>query len=39
MDENGRIVTEGEQILIGGNDRYTPMCYQCYMEKRRKQEQ
>ena len=39
MDENGRIVTEGEQILIGGNDRYTPMCYQCYMEKRRKEEQ
>jgi thymidine kinase len=39
MDENGRIVTEGEQILIGGNDRYTPMCYQCYMEKRRDQEQ
>ena len=38
MDENGRIVTEGEQILIGGNDRYTPMCYQCYMEKRREQE-
>ena len=38
MDENGRIVTEGEQILIGGNDRYTSMCYQCYMEKRREQE-
>ncbi|MBE5967077.1 MAG: thymidine kinase [Lachnospiraceae bacterium] len=39
MDENGRIVTEGEQILIGGNDKYTSMCYQCYMEKRREQEQ
>ena len=38
MDENGRIVTEGEQILIGGNDRYTSMCYQCFMEKRREQE-
>lgn len=32
MDENGRIVTEGEQILIGGNDKYTSMCYQCYIQ-------
>lgn len=32
MDESGRIITEGEQILIGGNDTYTPMCYQCFIE-------
>lgn len=32
MDKNGRIITEGEQILIGGNDTYTPMCYQCYIQ-------
>lgn len=32
MDSKGRIITEGEQILIGGNDTYTPMCYQCYIE-------
>lgn len=38
IGENGKIVTEGEQILIGGNDKYTAMCYQCYMEKRREQE-
>lgn len=30
--EDGRIITQGEQILIGGNDTYTPMCYQCYIE-------
>jgi thymidine kinase len=36
LDENGRIITEGEQILIGGNDRYTAMCYQCYIEKQKK---
>ncbi|NLK28289.1 MAG: thymidine kinase [Clostridiales bacterium] len=38
MDGRGRIVTQGEQILIGGNEQYTAMCYQCYMEKRREQE-
>ncbi len=32
MDSKGMIITEGEQILIGGNDTYTPMCYQCYIE-------
>lgn len=37
IDENGRIITEGEQILIGGNDRYTAMCYQCYIEKQKEQ--
>jgi thymidine kinase len=33
LDESGKIITEGEQILIGGNDRYTAMCYQCYIKK------
>lgn len=32
LDENGRVITEGEQILIGGNDKYTAMCYQCYIQ-------
>ncbi len=36
LDEHGRIITEGEQILIGGNDRYTAMCYQCFIEKQKK---
>ncbi|NLL72489.1 MAG: thymidine kinase [Clostridiales bacterium] len=30
--EDGRIITHGEQILIGGNDTYTAMCHQCYIE-------
>ena len=30
FDENGRIVYEGQQVLIGGNDRYEGMCYNCY---------
>lgn len=37
LDENGRIVTEGEQILIGGNDKYTAMCYQCYIQGQKEQ--
>lgn len=32
MDEHGNIITEGEQILIAGNECYTAMCYQCYIE-------
>lgn len=35
LDENGRIITEGAQILIGGNERYTAMCYQCYIENQK----
>ncbi len=30
FDENGEIITEGDQVLIGGNDRYEGMCYRCY---------
>ena len=32
IDENGRVVTEGGQILIGGNDRYVAMCHKCWKE-------
>lgn len=32
LGEDGKIITEGEQILLGGNDTYTAMCYQCYIE-------
>jgi thymidine kinase len=37
LDAEGRIITEGEQILIGGNDKYTAMCYQCYIQTIKKQ--
>jgi thymidine kinase len=37
LDCNGKIITEGEQILIGGNDRYTSMCYQCFIQKQKEQ--
>lgn len=27
---NGALITEGEQIEIGGNDKYKPLCRKCY---------
>ncbi len=32
FDDNGEIIVEGDQICIGGNDRYEGMCYKCYRE-------
>ena len=32
LDEYGKIVTEGDQVLLGGNDCYIAMCYKCWME-------
>ena len=34
IDGNGRIVTEGSQILIGGNDSYVAMCRKCWLKRR-----
>lgn len=31
IDGEGYIVTEGAQLLLGGNDRYTAMCHKCWM--------
>ena len=33
IDGNGRIVTEGSQVLIGGNDSYMAMCRKCWLER------
>ena len=30
IDERGSIVTEGSQVLLGGNDRYIAMCHKCW---------
>lgn len=30
FDDDGQIVTDGEQVVLGGNDRYEGMCYKCY---------
>ncbi|MDO5292158.1 MAG: thymidine kinase [bacterium] len=37
VDENGNLITEGNQIEIGGNDRYIAMCHKCYKEKKKEQ--
>ena len=33
VDDNGKILKDGEQVLIGGDDKYTPMCRKCFKEK------
>lgn len=33
IDEFGNLITSGEQIQIGGNEMYKPMCRKCYFEK------
>ena len=30
IDEQGHIVTEGSQVMLGGNDSYIAMCHRCY---------
>lgn len=37
MDDNGKIVTSGDQICIGGNDRYIAMCHKCWKKTISKQ--
>jgi len=38
LDENGKIVTEGSQVLIGGNDKYVAMCRKCWLQKIKEQQ-
>ena len=33
IDEKGRIITEGSQVMLGGNDSYVAMCHKCWKEK------
>ena len=37
LDEAGRVVTEGAQVLLGGNDRYVAMCHRCWKKRIREQ--
>ena len=39
IDENGKVVTEGGQILIGGNDSYVAMCHGCWQKAVREQKE
>jgi thymidine kinase len=33
VDETGRIITEGDQVFLGGNDSYVAMCHKCWKRK------
>ncbi len=33
IDAQGRVVTEGEQVLLGGNDTYIAMCHSCWRKR------
>ena len=35
FDDNGKIVFEGDQVVLGGNDRYRAMCRKCWTKARR----
>ncbi len=37
LDDDGKIVTEGSQILVGGNERYVAMCRKCWLKYRKEQ--
>ena len=37
LDGNGKVVTEGGQILIGGNDSYVAMCHSCWKKRIKEQ--
>lgn len=38
IDETGRIVTQGSQVFLGGNDSYMAMCHKCWKQKIAEQE-
>ncbi len=37
FDDSGRIVTQGDQVVLGGNDRYTAMCHKCWTDRIKEQ--
>ena len=38
IDANGRIITHGAQVFLGGNDSYVAMCHKCWIDRIREQE-
>lgn len=33
FDENGEIITDGNQVMIGGDETYTALCRKCWKDK------
>ncbi len=38
IDGEGRVITQGSQVFLGGNDSYVAMCHKCWKEKIKNQE-
>lgn len=39
LDADGNIITEGEQVEIGGNEKYEAMCWKCWNDAKGKKSQ
>lgn len=39
LDDNGNVVFSGEQVCLGGNERYVAMCRKCWLKHKKNQEQ
>ena len=39
IDESGRVITEGAQVFLGGNDSYIAMCHKCWKNKIKAQQE
>ena len=39
IDGEGNVITEGAQIMLGGNESYRPMCYKCWKKAQQKEEE
>ena len=37
IDATGRIITQGDQVFLGGNDSYVAMCHKCWKQRIREQ--
>ncbi len=37
IDGEGRVITEGSQVFLGGNDSYVAMCHRCWKKKIKEQ--
>lgn len=33
IDANGNVITQGDQVFLGGNDSYVAMCHKCWRDK------
>ena len=39
IDGDGNVITEGAQIMLGGNESYRPMCYKCWKRAQQQAEE